>query len=230
MIYALHGFLGLPEDWKGMFPQARCIDVLEVGTPGPKLGILEWAKRLNQLASPEQFPRILLGYSLGGRLAMHALADRPDLWSAAVIISAHPGLKTQEEKQKRLIGDRQWAERFETESWDHLMQAWNSQAVFTEEAQPRQEKNYLRDHLCNVFRYWSLGHQEDMAPQLAKLSMPILWIAGEKDFRYALLANQVQLAHPNSQVWIAPNSGHRVPWSCRQEFMQKVNHFIKGAL
>ena len=137
MIYALHGFLGRPDDWTKLLPSGalfHSLNALDFFNDRSIHAFWRWAERFNHKAAIDNAPRVLMGYSLGGRLAMHALILQPDLWDAAVIISAHGGLETAEERQQRCLADEQWAIRFENEPWQTLMQAWNTREVFREDA------------------------------------------------------------------------------------------------
>ena len=169
-----------------------------------------------------------MGYSLGGRLALHALVDRPGLWDAAVIISAHPGLKNQEEKEDRLKSDERWANRFLSESWGSLMEEWSAQSVFSGESSlpSRDENAYSRTTLAESLVGWSLGRQEDLRSKIEKLSIPVLWVVGEWDRKFVSIAKELKFSHPNSKVWIASEAGHRVPWQQTNAFSQELKTFI----
>lgn len=207
-----------------------CCDVLKIAAPCESIGLQQWAAHFNR-SLPQNERRILMGYSQGGRLGLHALLDNPVLWDGAVFISTHLGLKTVLERTKRLDVDASWAIHFEKESWEFLISAWNSREVFAKRLPPfrRQEPHYSREHLANMLRYWSLGHQEDLSTQIAQWPMPILWIVGEEDFAYKQLALSISLRHPKSQVWVVPNAGHRVPWDW-PDFSQKLNAMLENFL
>lgn len=222
MIVALHGFLGLPSDWESISLNLP-IQAVDIACHNNFWG---WAKTFNANS------RILMGYSLGGRLAMHALLEKPGQWDAAIIISANPGLSNPEEKKKRLEKSRLWASRFEHDPWDKLMEQWESQEVFDGNTHRfiRKEKDYQRQQLADMQRYWSVGLQDDLRKSLKQLPLPILWIAGAKDPAYAVIASSMQFDHPKSKVWIAPNAGHRAPWEQPAAFQQQVNAFITNVI
>ena len=73
------------------------------------------ADSLNKLAQGD----VLLGYSMGGRLALHMLSadGAARRWRKAIIISASPGIVSLTERRRRLDNDRRWAERFRMENW-----------------------------------------------------------------------------------------------------------------
>lgn len=217
-VVALHGFLGQPADWDFINPDiAPAIDAM------PIVPFRQWAQEFNRKV---EAPGLLVGYSLGGRLALHCCMENPELWQAAVIVSANAGLSSSEDRSRRLQHDEQWARRFETEEWDPLMQAWNAQPVLQSSAQlPRNEASYNRGTLAAILRTWSLGNQENLVEAIQALPMPILWIAGENDLQYASQARNLTFSHPQSQVVVVPDAGHRVPWDSSATFIKLIDSF-----
>lgn len=217
-IRCLHGFLGLPSDWN-FFP----------GFCGEELyaSILPFHDWVFHFHKKEQEKRLLLGYSLGGRLALHALTAHPEHWLGAVVISAHPGLPSKKIREERYAHDLRWADRFEQEPWEALMSDWNQQTIFTSSV-PRQEEDFDRKYLSAAMRTWSLGLQEDLTVAIKNLELPILWIAGAKDPKFCQLA--LKTKHPHSKIWIAPDASHRVPWETPNAFYQQVQQFYEEIL
>ena len=117
MIHALHGNFGLPSDWAAALPPgrpAKAWDLWEIRRHHPEARTLTgFAAWFNQqiAALPDTGPHLLAGYSLGGRLALHVLLDRPALWSQVLLLSTHPGLTTEAERPPRLAHDLAWQER-----------------------------------------------------------------------------------------------------------------------
>ena len=69
---------------------------------------------------------VLVGYSMGGRLALQALIDGAP-FDRAVIISA--GLNLEENRDERRARDEAWARRFESDPWDEVIRDWNAQSA-----------------------------------------------------------------------------------------------------
>lgn len=233
IIYAIHGFLGQPSDWnmlsiKSLSSEAFVpVDLSKIKIDSTEFW--EWSAEFNDLIKQDGFDRrILIGYSLGGRLAIHALIQCPSLWSSAVLISAHPGMKTQLEKHMRLEEDKQWAQRFKMEPWDRLMRAWNSREVFSgyDPIFERKEADYSRETLASMLNQFSLGKQEDLSSQISDLPFPILWASGAHDSRYAEISATISLKHELSKVWIVPNAGHRIPWEVPEAFQLQLIQWI----
>jgi 2-succinyl-6-hydroxy-2,4-cyclohexadiene-1-carboxylate synthase len=203
-VIALPGFLGKPEEWTALIPHAR--------TPVlPLSPFWEWADQLNVWAKSLPAPRLLAGYSLGGRLALHALLRAPSLWNRALILSAHTGLIRADLKKKRLQEDRHWAKRFREEPWDQVLTDWNQRgALQSSRAIERRESEYSREELARTLETWSLGAQENLRPALEKLDVPILWMVGEYDTTFCTHAKNLKLRHPHSRIATVPGSGHRL--------------------
>lgn len=237
-LYALHGFLGEPADWNALLPAQPdldqvAIDLYDSDLPKPKEGLWSWAEAFNSYVKRElslltrSCRPLLMGYSLGGRLALHALCLDPKLWSGAILISSHGGLASLQEREERLASDESWAEAFLEEPWNQLMERWNSQSIFAGDSYAflRSEENLSRQKLAETLRYWSLARQDELGPALEQLYLPILWVAGELDGSACQRARGLELRHPLSRIWIAPQTGHRVPWSYYPPFWQQMREF-----
>lgn len=223
-LYALHGFLGCSSDWR-MFD----FITLPVAIEREELDCWSWSRVFNGTVHKNRGKNILLGYSLGGRLAMHALISNPELWDAAILISAHPGLSNRPEREMRLEIDQKWAQRFLVDPWERLMSDWNSNAVFAGHPLPfsRIEHQFNRNKLAQQLINWSLGNQEPLLNHLKELSIPMMFLAGERDSKFCELAEQFRAF---SKVSMIANAAHRLPWDQPKAFTATVKQFIKDII
>lgn len=198
---ALHGFLGLPSDWAGW----KVIPYLIK----PADSLNAWAKEFNKWAEANTTaPRHLVGYSMGGRLGLHALIQNPTLWQGATFISTNIVPK---DSFARLQNDYAWAAKFRAEPWDKLMKEWESQAVFKGSfTHARYEKDYNREELALCLENFSLAKHEDLFPAISKISIPIQWITGALDLTAVAHAEEVIAKHLLSTHQSIPNGTHRV--------------------
>jgi 2-succinyl-6-hydroxy-2,4-cyclohexadiene-1-carboxylate synthase len=174
---------------------------------------------------------ILLGYSLGGRLALHACLSRPDLWRAVIIVGADPGLESEEEKRLQLDRDRNWAERLKREPLGKLVNEWDAQPVFCgiENQAPRNLSEMVPDRLSQQFEVFSKGLQQNLVPKLAKLkSPPILFLSGEKDNKYQKIGEELEKSSSVVLAQVVVDAGHRVPWENPNQFVQTLGKFINS--
>ena len=190
MIWTLSGFLGLPSDWD----------------------FLPWPHSATG-------GDILLGYSMGGRLAMGMLESRR--FARAIIVSA--GLNAPDPDRRNR--DEEWARRFETEEWSSLMRAWNAQPVFGGHELARREEDYDRAELARQLREWSPAVLPP--PKLERIETPVLWVAGERDAKYVEIAERAVAGLPHAELWICRGAGHRVPWEQPAAFVERLRDFLQ---
>lgn len=72
----------------------------------------------------------LVGYSLGGRVAMMAACQGLAGLCGVIVEGGHPGLQNAEQRAERQRSDRQWVQRFLTEPLTAVFADWYQQPVF----------------------------------------------------------------------------------------------------
>lgn len=225
LIVALHGFLGLPEDWNrwhqthGPRKKLWALNLWTDPVLNPSLSLSEWTQVFCQQMEQkkrEGWSLELWGYSMGGRLALGALQQRPDLFEKAMILSANPGLEEEEDRKIRLTRDFEWANKFESLPWGVVVKEWLSQPVLREPQGfgdlqvSRQEENFPRKALAQALVHWSIGHQPNYWKTLKDLTTSIEWHAGAFDQNYSQMALRAQSLNSRINAFIHPDRGHRI--------------------
>lgn len=233
MIHALHGNLGSREDWKVLtLPDLVAHDLWSHLDSRSDLNLDVWGAGFSRMISKEDSDPVLLGYSMGGRLALHAMLAAPKKWKGAVIVSTHPGLRDQEERYARLARDRDWANQVRTAEWRTFLETWNAQTVFAG-APPSPSQIQLvnrREAIARAFENWSLGHQEHLGERLAACRFPILWISGERDEKFASCAAELAPELPDCEHLMISGCGHRVIFEKPAELEAAIRDFQKRRL
>ncbi|MEI6655690.1 MAG: alpha/beta fold hydrolase [Verrucomicrobiota bacterium] len=238
--WCLHGAVGMAADWRGIAKRlaaaaisSRAVDLWRF-LENPPLPLPDFGKALNAEAGGEVFRgsgRALLGYSMGGRMALHALLEKGHPWQAAVLVSAHPGLETAAERMARVTADAAWATQAFAGDWQQFLHAWNAQpllgATVMRDAAAARSLITRRGEVARSFMDWSLGEQQPLWDRLAEITIPVLWVAGEKDAKFRALAERAACLSPQACLAIAPASGHRVPWDNELWFAETTAHFLK---
>lgn len=211
-VLALHGFLGQGEDWGvGKNWQKPSLFDPNNKTNGPEWSLERWATKF---FSETKLPKILLGYSLGGRLALHLYEQAPTYWESLILVSTHLGFTTQQgtEKKTRKMNDQKWAQKFRYEPWHNLIQEWNGQPIFScEKNHPvRKEESFDREKLALAMENWSVSHQKDFRCLLSQIKIPVYYLVGEKDHQYVAFAEELKKLNPLIHVHIFPDKGHRI--------------------
>ena len=199
--------------------------------------LTEFGPALNADASGNTFRgtgRALLGYSMGGRLALHALLENPSPWQAAIIIGAHPGLEDPQERDTRAATDAEWASKALMGSWADFIDAWENQPILNStpirQAQDANRLALRRREIARSFVDWSLGTQAPLWDQLSKITIPVLWVVGENDTKFLPLAERATALIPNASLAIAPNAGHRVPWEAEAWLADRASSFLSTGI
>lgn len=211
----LHGNLGLPIDWNETLNElakispetdVACLDLWSfLSDPNP---LERLALRINQ-RNGEGSRHVLVGYSLGGRLAL-SIVDRFGCQvDQLVLVAANIKLLTPNEKQVRLRADTEWARKFldPQYDWKRLIGEWNAQKIFENTAGAmRDEGSFDRQAVGRAFQEWSSGKLE--MPDLKDWKgPPILWIGGSKDT--ALVNVGTDLPVEVERI-VIEGAGHRV--------------------
>ncbi len=247
-VFFLHGFLGRPADWamvKAFLPQREDVrvftpDYFKELTLSPQNSFANWADNFTQWV--EQYGcgndrNILVGYSLGGRLALHALEKKPDLWNRAVLISTNPGFDDSydsfnpdsDERRQRWLSDSYWAEEFLKAPWDIVLRDWNSQPVFGGGSNEpvRLEKDYSRELLSLALTHWSLAQQKNMRSTIKKYMHKLLWVVGERDEKFLESSRRLHTEVSGLMLETVPDSSHRVLFDSPKELGRKIAQLIR---
>ena len=189
----------------------------------------DFCNRVESEANGEK--SILLGYSLGGRLALHACLAKPSLWCGVIVISADPGSGGPDEKKLQLEKDKQWAERFRSEPMKSLLAEWDHLPVFCSipNPVPLNPEELDAEKIARLFEVFSKGCQRDLLPELSKLEAPpVLYLSGEKDKKYGELGEKLAASCPIVRHRVIPQAGHRVPWENPDSFTRVLIDFAFG--
>jgi len=235
-LWCLHGALGEAADWRGLAERlagrgrvVRSVDLWRFLACSP-MGLDQFGRALNEEARAAGGEGgVLLGYSMGGRLALHALLDRPPgVWAAAVIVSAHPGIENGRQRAQRRAADADWAAQALRGDWGEMLNEWNAQAVLADGPAPdRAGLVQRRQMVARSFIDWSLGAQEPLWARLGEIEVPVLWVAGRRDGKFVELAERAAGLLPDAELWLAGGAGHRVPWQADEAFASRVVEFLE---
>lgn len=160
----------------------------------------------------------LVGYSMGGRMALHVAAKRPERLLSLLTIGAHAGLDS-EAREGRRLGDEALAQRIEKEGVEAFVDYWSRLPLFAGQdrrgpgflAQVRAErlKNHAAGLSCSL-RGMGAGAMEPVWGRLSRISFPSTFVAGQLDHGYVASARKLAAAVPGARMEIVPRAGHAV--------------------
>jgi 2-succinyl-6-hydroxy-2,4-cyclohexadiene-1-carboxylate synthase len=159
----------------------------------------------------------LIGYSLGGRVALHfALAAWEQMWGI-VIESASPGIEEISARKARVESDEALAQSIAADGLETFADRWQGQTLFASQSQlppavlEEQRRQRLENSaigLGNSLRGMGAGAQEYLLPRLHSIHAPTLFLAGALDERYAAAAPVMASAVPGAEYAIIDGAGH----------------------
>lgn len=247
----LHGFTGSSESWSDyVMTFARRFLLIRIDLLGHGMSDAPAsATRYSMEASAEDIaaligqvtslPVHLMGYSMGGRLALYLAVTRPELVKSLILESASPGLKTEEERRERRERDFQLARSIEQDGIPSFVQRWErlplfaSQASLSDNLRQKLREQRLRNSaagLANSLRGMGTGIQPSLWARLPVLQPPLLLLAGGLDQKFAELARQMAREVPRALLQVIPGAGHTVHLESPDPFERTVLQFVSGEL
>ncbi|CAN1212726.1 Putative 2-succinyl-6-hydroxy-2,4-cyclohexadiene-1-carboxylate synthase [Tumidithrix helvetica PCC 7403] len=182
----------------------------------------------------------LVGYSMGGRLALYLTLYFPQYFRKVVLESASPGLKTEVERIERLQSDRKLARELETGDLFSFLVRWYNQPLFAStKAHPDFERMLAKrlqnspTNLAKSLYSLSTGQQPSLWEKLQENSVPLLLLAGGLDRKFVSLNTEMTCVSGNKrpnknsmQLEIIPNCGHNIHFENSDIFAQRVAGFL----
>ena len=181
----------------------------------------------------------VLGYSMGGRVALRLGLAAPDRVSALVLESASPGIEDAAARKERRQSDAALAQMIEREGIEAFVDRWEKLPLFaTQNGLDTARREALRAQrlannpggLANSLRGMGAGQQEPVFDRLGELRMPVLLVAGELDANYRKLARRMAKSIPNTRLEVVPGTGHTVHLEQPERFADLVNEFLQQLL
>ena len=179
-------------------------------------------------------PIVLLGYSMGGRIALYTALKYPDNFTALILESTSPGIKDPKERDERYLEDRAKAEKLRTTDIKTYLTEWYQQPVFASLSQ----KSDLIEKIINkksgndpaalaeVAMCLSPGRQRPLWDELETWNKPTLIIAGELDAKYRALAMEMAHRIGAADLKIISGAGHIVHLEKFKDFTAALNFFL----
>ena len=213
----LHGFSGDNREWQPVGERFTPFSRLYIDLPGHggSADIMVTSfKQLNDalhdtLCSYNILNYWLVGYSLGGRVAMHFACSQSTGLLGVIVEGGHPGLTSAAERQERQTSDGQWARRFREESLVDVFHDWYQQKVFAS-LNAEQRKNLVASRsqnnglaLAAMLQATSLAVQPDLRAALRNAPFPFHYLCGEFDSKFRALAAEV-----STDCHVIDDAGH----------------------
>ena len=228
----------MPEGWKWIVPDLRGHGQTVTRSGGP-CSMEACTDDLVAIWEELDLGRThLVGYSMGGRLALHVAAHRPERLLSLLTIGAHAGLD-EDARPGRREGDEALAQRIEREGVEPFVDHWGSLPLFAGierrgegyVAQLRAERlqNHVAGLACSL-RGMGAGVMEPVWEQLTHVTVPCTFVAGQLDHGYVASARRLAAAVPNGRVEIVLRAGHAVHQERPDAFARVLTNHLANPL
>ena len=191
--------------------------------------------RLSEIEAAARRGAGLVGYSLGGRLALHTVlraADDRGRFGALVTLGATPGIEDPDERTRRRDADEELATWIESSSIDDVVDRWEripalaGQSAALVAAQRADRLSHDPMRLAELLRTTGQGALEPVWQRLSGLETPLLALAGERDPRYTAAAKRMAALAPNGRAATIAAAGHAAHLERPQAFSVALLEFL----
>ena len=208
----------MPEGWKWIVPDLRGHGETQVWK-GAACTMDACTSDLIKLWDALEVEKThLVGYSMGGRLALHVAARHPERLLSLVTIGAHAGLD-EDAREGRKRGDEALAGRIEKEGVEAFAKHWGSLPLFAglerrgpkyvAEIRAERLRNHASGLACSL-RGMGAGMMEPLWDDLGHVTIPCTFVAGQLDHGYVASARRLASTLANGRLEIVPRAGHTV--------------------
>ncbi len=178
---------------------------------------------------------IYIGYSMGGRVALHTALAHPEIVRGLVLIGATAGLDDPSDRAARRVADAELADRLLELGLPAFLDRWLANPLFAgldeqQAARPQRLTNRA-EGLAASLRNCGTGTQEPLWQQLVSITAPVLIIAGDRDEKFSTIARRMAEAMTGTEAEVLIIDGtHAVhlerPDETAEAIMARVENWI----
>lgn len=248
-VVLLHGFTGSIASWrevvklfKGKY-RTVAVDLTGHGKSSSPDDVNRYSMK-QQLADLEELftalsldEIILIGYSMGGRIALAYTINYPNRISSLILESSSPGLKTEIERIERKAADKRLAERIMNDGLPSFVDFWENIQLFVTQKNLHEEKQLeIRNErlgqsgkgLANSLLGNGTGSQNSNWEHLETIKLPVLLITGELDTKFVNISREMHCKFHNVRHETIEHAGHAIHVEKPGTFATMVVQHISG--
>jgi len=178
----------------------------------------------------------LVGYSMGGRLALYLNLHFPAYFSKVILESASPGLLTHAERLERIKSDEQIARKLERSDFTAFINNWYKQPIFGSIHQHPEFERLIANRLQNnprelakSLRFMGTGRQPSLWEKLKDNKNPLLLLVGENDDKFVTINKKILNYCPLTQLKVISDCSHNIHFEQTITFVTYIRKFFGSA-
>ncbi len=240
----LHGFMGTGLEFESLAAslieshRSYLVDLPgHGGSPlAEPVSYAAWAAMLVRLLDANGLEKTdLVGYSMGGRLALYFALVHPNRVRRVVLESTSPGIRGTQERVARAQLDSARSKMLVSGELSVFLEGWYRSRVFSNlrrdpklfarivESRSKNDKLAL----AYVLTAMSPGKQESLWRMLPSLAVPVLMIAGSNDGKYVRVTQKAAGVAKNIRSRTISGAGHNVHLERPRTYLQAVRRFLQ---
>ena len=237
-VVLVHGFTQTRRSWARLAPAiaAGGHEVVAVDAPGHgrsgahrDADLVEGARLLGETGGRAAF----VGYSMGGRLALHLAVEQPALVHRLVLVGATAGLDTEDDRAARRAADEALAEALERDGLEAFLTRWLANPLFAtlpaDAAGVEDRRENTVEGLAASLRRTGTGTQRPLWDDLPRLTMPVLFVVGAHDAKFTAIAERMQATWGGpADLAVIDGAGHACHLERPDAFLEVVLPFLDG--
>ncbi|AHI56187.1 2-succinyl-6-hydroxy-2,4-cyclohexadiene-1-carboxylate synthase [Listeria ivanovii] len=248
VLLMLHGFTGTNETYKHIISNLKAAydivapDLLGHGkTVSPKplerYSMEQICQDLAEILRQLEVQQcILLGYSMGGRVATSFAAKYPEKVQGLILVNSSPGIEQASDRESRMLADNRLADSIEQEGIQAFVKYWEELPLFASQQKlPVEIQTEIRDErlsqkpfgLAMSLRGMGTGKQDAYWVDLANFTFPVLLITAEFDKKFQSIADEMLKYLPNATQITIKQAGHAVYLEQPSTFLSELNHWLE---
>ena len=243
-IVLLHGFTGSQATWSTFVSKWKDkFQLITIDLPGHGQTVTGTTRTMETCSDDlrqlfdhlKLAPFHLVGYSMGGRVALSFAMLYPQCVSSLILESASPGLHSEHEQKQRVVNDEKLAQRIETEGITSFVNFWENITLFDSQRKlPNVIQQSLRKErlaqskrgLARSLRGMGSGSQPSWWDKLPELTKPVLLIVGQLDEKFVKINEIMEKSLSRADLSIVKNVGHAIHVEEPEKFGKLVVAFI----
>lgn len=243
-VVLLHGFTSTMHTWDNLIDTLKkeytCIAIDLPGhgkTVTPDRTMEQCCTDIAFILQKLHYKRVhMVGYSMGGRIALSFAQLYPKYVATLTLESASPGLRTEQERFERKSNDEKLARKIENKGTEAFVSFWENIPLFASQKElPLSVQKRIREErlsqkatgLAMSLRQIGAGSQPSWWEALATQKQPTLLLVGAYDKKFVQINEEMASRLQEVTLEVIPGAGHTIHSEQLIPFIQKVQSFLR---
>ncbi len=235
----IHGFLGAPSMWHAVTSELASPIATSLYLPGHGANpsfpreAADFISNVDAIATslPLSTRAVLIGYSMGARIALGLALRHPEQVASAILIGVDAGIEDEAMRAERIAWDEAWAERAERESVESFATAWERLPLFDSQQNlspgaradlRKQRTSHTPAGIAWAMRTLGLGRMPSLWPLLEKNEVPLILMSGALDRKFTEKSGAIMTRSKNARAVVVDDAGHNVALEAPHAVAQEI--------